>query len=249
MIRLLVLFLVLPFLLFADEDRAYAKYKEAEAAQTPEARKKAFNESLAIYLQMETQSPSAKLCFDIANTYYQLSEYGYAILYYYKALKEEPRNELVLTNLQIAQGKAGVQASEPSLLSGYLLYLHYNLSHNEKAVFVLIMMLLIFTIWSVHIWQPQGYLPKMAMLCVWLALIVGMSLITQDYFSRPDAVIVKTQSLRRDAGEQYAPINANPVLAGTKVTVVSVEPGGNWMEVRLSSGDEGYISKEYARVI
>lgn len=250
MIRFILLLLVAPLSLLAqDVDTAYVKYKEGESAQTPEARKKAFNEALSLYLQAEPENPSAKLCFDIANTEYQLNEYGFAILYYYKALKEEPRNEAVLTNLQLALQKAGNANQAPNFVDAYLLYFHYKISHNEKALFVLIMMFLAFIIWSVHIWQPQAFLPKVASICLWLGLLMALSLVWADFFSNPEAIVVKPTALKRDAGEEYASINAPPALAGTKVTVLSVKPDGNWMRVRLPSGEVGYISKEYARLI
>src|SRR5690348_2052936 len=101
MLKHLILFLLLPLLAYCD-DRAFLKYREGEGASNAQERKMAFNDALTLYLQMEGDNPSAKLCYDIANTYYQLSEYGYAILYYNKALVENPRFSEARNNLQIA---------------------------------------------------------------------------------------------------------------------------------------------------
>lgn len=247
----LIVFLALLFQgnLFADEDKAFAKYQEAERASTVEERKKGFNEALALYLQMETDQPSAKLCYNIANTYYQLNEYGYAILYYYKALKENPRFTEAKTNLQLALQKAQVPYESPTFVEDYLLFFHYKLSHNEKALIVLFLLFCAFALVSVHMWVPQQALKKLAIFCLWIALLLFVSLIWADYFIPPEAVVVKPVALRRDAGDQYAPVIGKPALAGTKVTVLSVQPDGNWLKVRLPSGEEGFISKEYARII
>lgn len=250
MMRFILLLALVPFSLLAqDDDKAYAMYKQGEQAATPEARRKAFNEALTLYLLEEPENPSALLAFDIANTYYQLNQYGYAILYYNKALKEEPRNEMVLTNLSLALQKAQVPAQAPSIVDDYLLYFHYKLSHNERAIFVLFVLFASFIIWSVHIWMPQPYLPKIGLICLWLGAFFALSLIWSDFFTNPEAVVVKPTALKRDAGQEYAAISAPPALAGTKVTVLSVEKDGNWMRVRLPSGDVGYISKEYARLV
>lgn len=243
-----LLSLLLPLLLSGD-DKAFVKYKEGERASNAMERKGAFNEALVLYLQMESDSPSAKLCFDIANTYYQLSEYGYAILYYNKALKENPRFDEARTNLQIALQKAGLQENAPNIFQSYVLFFHYKMSHNEKGTVVLLLLFMAFTLLSVNLWLPLSLLKKVAFGSLWVAFIFFGSLIWADYFTPPEAVIVRPVALRRDAGDQYAAVVGMPALSGTKVTVLSVGPDGNWLKVRTMSGEEGYVSKEYARII
>lgn len=246
--RFCLLLLLLPLLLSAD-DRAYAKYKEGEGASNAMMRKQAFNEALTLYLQMEQGNPSSKLCYDIANTYYQLNEYGYAILYYNKALKANPRFPEAENNLQIALQKVGIAADSPNFIQSYLLFAHYKLSHNEKAVTVLLLLFVAFGFLSVHLWLPQAVLKKVAFLALWLALFFFTSIIWSDYFTAPQAVVVRPVALRRDAGDQYAAVAGTPLLSGTKVTVLSSKIDGNWVKVLSPSGEEGYISKEYARII
>lgn len=243
-----LLFLLLPLIISADNG-ALVKYKEGERASNPIERKQAFNEALERYLQMESDSPSAMLCYNIANTYYQLNEFGYAILYYNKALKENPRFDEARTNLKIALQKVGIAAEEPNFVQSYLLFAHYKLSHNEKAITVLFMLFFAFVFLSVYLWVPQVVLKKVASIVLWVALFFFTSIIWADYFTAPQAVIVRPVALRRDAGDEYAPVVGPPVLSGTKVTVLSVESDGNWLNVESPSGEEGYISKEYARVI
>lgn len=247
-LKILLLLLLLPLGLMAQGDKAYIKYKEAELAPDPESRKKAYNEALNLYLQMEGDSPSAILLYDIANTYFQLNEFGYAILYYYKALEEDPRNEMISNNLQIALNKANIAQEAPSFLQRYLLFFHYKMSHNEKAVTILIFLLVSFSLLSVHLWIPQLVLKKVAIYLLWVTGLLLCSLVWVDYLSSPEAVVVRASAIRRDAGEQYAAIG-KPALAGTKVTVLSVDNQGQWMRVRLPSGEEGYLSKEFARII
>lgn len=247
MIQKLFLLLMLPIMLFA-EDRAYTLYKQGENATSPEERKKAFNDALTLYLQQDSNQASAELDFNIANTYYQLNEYGYAILYYYKALKINPRFEEAKVNLQIAQEKIGRSADGPNAAQKYLLFLHYQLSHNEKAIIVLCMLFFAFAFLSINLWLPQAVLKKVATIALWIAVAFSISIVWSDYFTHPEAVIVRPVALRRDAGDQYAPVVGTPLLSGTKVVVLSVDEDGNWLKVR-SGNEEGYISKEYARII
>lgn len=249
MIRLFCsLALLVSCTLFA-QDTAYDKYKEGEKATNPVDRKAAFNEALRLYLQLEGESPSSELLYDIGNTYYQLNEYGYAILYYNKALKENPRFDAAENNLQIAQQKVGLAPSSPNFIENYILFFHTKLSHNEKAYSVLFLLFGAFLVFSLHLWMPQEYLKKLGTMMAAVAFVLFISIAWTDYFAEPRAVVLRSFALKRDAGEQFAAIDGLPVLAGSKVVVVSVTRDGNWLKVQTPSGQEGYISKENARII
>ena len=130
-----------------------------------------------------------------------------------------------------------------------LLFLHYKLSHNEKALTVLLLLFAAFALLSVNLWLPQSVLKKVACIALWVALIFFTSIIWADYFTLPEAVVVRPVALRRDAGDQYAPVVGTPVLPGTKLQVLSIPADGNWLKVRSNTSEDGYISKEYARII
>lgn len=249
---LLIIFLLGAGAINAEEpltQKAYNEYKEGEQAKTPEARKKAFNDALTHYLQLEPSYPSGELCLNIANTYFQLGEYGFAILYYYKAQSLMPRDSQVEANLQIALQKAGVTVQSPSFVESYLLFFHRQMSYNEKAVTSLVLFFIAFAVISVHIWLPQEFLKKLAILCASIGGIFFISLVWTEYFSPPQVVIVRPTQLHRDAGEQYAVVLSNTCLPGTKLEVLGVAQEGNWVKVELPSGEVGYIAKEYIRPI
>ncbi|MBS0654487.1 MAG: hypothetical protein JSR46_01810 [Verrucomicrobia bacterium] len=229
--------------------QAFKEYEEGERASDPEVRQKAFNDALTHYLQAEPAHPSGELCFNIANTYFQLGEYGFAILYYYKAQKQLPRDQGVAANLKIALQKAGLPAPSSSFIQDYLLYFHNKLSDNEKALLVLVFFFGAFGFASGHIWQPQTILRTLSIACAILGSIIFISFLWSEYFAPPEAVIVKPTEVRLAAGEQYAAVAGNPGIPGTKVEVISMEKEGNWMKVRLPSGEVGYIAKDNVRVV
>lgn len=250
--RIIAIFFLLIAPLSADEplaEKAFKEYIEAEHAITPEARKKAFNEALADYIQAEPENPSGALCLNIANTYFQLGEYGFAILYYYKAQKEMPRDEQVTTNLRIALQKAGLSFEEPSFIDTFLLFFHTRLSHNEKAWISLLLFFFAFGVISFHTWLPQEYLQKLAIFSVCIGAVLFISLAWEDYFTRPEVVMVRPTELRRDAGDQYAAISCKLCVPGAKFEVIGLAKDGNWIKIALPSGESGYIAKEYVRSI
>jgi tetratricopeptide (TPR) repeat protein len=64
---------------------------------------KEYEKALQIYKQIEKQEASAELYNNIANTYFRLSDYVNSTLYYEKALKLSPRNEIYQTNNKISK--------------------------------------------------------------------------------------------------------------------------------------------------
>jgi tetratricopeptide (TPR) repeat protein len=62
-----------------------------------------YEKALSIYKQLEKQDVSAELYNNIANTYFRLSDYVNSTLYYEKALKLSPRNEIYQTNNKISK--------------------------------------------------------------------------------------------------------------------------------------------------
>lgn len=62
-----------------------------------------YEKALQLYKQIEKNEVSAELYNNIANTYFRLSDYVNSTLYYEKALKFSPRNEIYQTNNKISK--------------------------------------------------------------------------------------------------------------------------------------------------
>jgi tetratricopeptide (TPR) repeat protein len=62
-----------------------------------------YEKALEIYKQLEKIEPSAELYNNIANTYFRMSDYVNSTLYYEKALKLFPRNEIYQVNNKISK--------------------------------------------------------------------------------------------------------------------------------------------------
>ena len=243
-----LLFFTLP-LQAALTDKAYTSYLQGERATSALERKKAFNDALTEYLRLEADTASAELYYDIGNCYFQLGEYGFSALYYYKGLKLEPRDAKLQMNLRIALEKAGVKQPPPSVIEDYLLFFHYKLSHNEKMVSGLILFCLVFALFSLHLWTKQPLAKKGAVIFLWISFALTVSIVWSEYLAPSYAVVVKPSVLRLGAGKEYAAIQAEPLIPGMRVEVVSVAKEGDWLKVSIPSGPQGFVSNEYVRLV
>jgi tetratricopeptide (TPR) repeat protein len=226
--------------------KAYASYTEGERATTIATRKEAFNSSLQFYSELEkSYSPKygdGKLYFNIANCFFQLGEYPWAIYYYNEAHYLRPRDSRVTQNLEIAQKKQGIQVDKgASSLIG--------LSLPERLQLFFIFSLLAFGFASIQIWSYGQFWKKLALVFSGLAVIVFLNLIYIHYLGDLQGILVDSASLHRDAGEQYAKVSEKPILAGNKVVVLDTKEHGEWLKVQTPDGELGFIQKNAIRII
>lgn len=231
---------------------AYASYQSGEKASTISQRKEAFNHALALYTQLAESNPTygdGKLYYNIANTYFQLGEYPWAIFYYYRALSLRPTDEKVKHNLNVSLKKLNLsQASEPTAFQN-LIFFHTYFSLPERLQLFFILGLIVLACASVYIWQRQKWLAYalLGLALCWLAILLSVGY--TRYFSPIEGVVVNSTALYKDAGEQYAKASDQPILGGVKVRVLDILPEGKWLKIYTPSGEVGYVPFTVIRVI
>lgn len=232
--------------------KAEESYRMGETARSVAERQEAFNNSLSMYLQMEsTYNPrlgNGRLYFDIGNTYFQLEQYPWAILYYLKAESLMPRDEVVKHNLALARAKLDIALPENTNFFNDVLF-HSNLSIPEYLqIFFLLSLILLFLI-SGWIWtKKHAFLSSTIILSSFMCLFL-IYLGILRYFSPVEAVMVHAAELRRDAGTSFAKVIDQPVPAGSVVEVVSASPDQAWLKVAVADGDFGYVPQDAVRSI
>lgn len=231
---------------------AYTNYTEGEKTETISQRKKKFNNALALYTQLADNSPKyddGKLYYNIANTYFQLEEYPWAILYYYRALALRPTDEKVKQNLVIGLKKLDIAPpTEGSLLQSlFFWHNHYSLPERLQALSILGILLL--GAISAYIWRSEHWLIYLiaALLVCWTAFLLSVGY--TRYFSPIEGVLIHSTALYKDAGEQYAKVDAQPILKGVKVRVLEILHQGKWLKIYTSSGEIGYLPYTTIRII
>ncbi len=251
----LLIFVIMFFcsILLAEEKNtlqtAYQTYLMGEKAEVVSDRVEAFNKALADYTELEKQyPPNPKLYFNIANNYFQLGEYGSALLYYYRAERLAPRDEQIQSHIKLAQNKAKVSANLNPFKPANFFSLGHLLVLNERMYLFAFFTIVATIAGSIVIWEKSKYVKTIRNISLAFALVFLAS-VTYSYFSKPQAVLIQSSLLTCDAGEQYAPITKEPVLNGQRVRVLGCSKDGLWLKVELTTGEKGYISYKVARII
>lgn len=233
--------------------QADTNYKKGEEATTIAQRKEAFNKSLATYTQLdEMYHPiygNGKLYYNIANNYYQLEQYPWAILYYYRAATLMPRNDSVQSNLKMTLSKLSLPAKSPASMWEKIFFFHYLISLPERLQILFgLTVIAIFAV-SILVFRQIAFLKTATKIIVLGILVLLVSVGYTRYFEPIEAIIVHSGVLYRDAGEQYAKVSEQPVPSGSKVQVLDVLDNGNWLKIVTQNGEVGYISAANLRVI
>lgn len=235
------------------EQDAYETYVEGEKAKTIAERKTDFNKALGLYMKLDVmynpEFGTGKLFYDIANSYFQVEEYPWAILYYNRSLKLMPRNERVAHNLAVALQKAGIQSSSFVTIYDQAFYFHNKFALPERLRLFFIFGIILLVLISLSIWNPSR---KLKIPIIIAALCCGAMLISvayTRYFAPIDAIVIEATPLYKDAGTQYATVSELPVMPGNKVQVLDIRYNGEWLKVLDPSGNLGYVLNKTIRII
>ena len=195
---------------------------------------------------------SAKLFFNKANAYYKLKNYPMSILYYEKALKLDPTNEDIQTNLQIAN-LTKVDKIDPvpqSVFVKWWIAIKESLRPDAWAwlslalLFVALASLLIFFLSGIQPLRKAGFFLALIFFVVFVFAVIFAAQSRHDYVTHDDAIIVAPSVTMMSA-----PVKSGQELLilheGTKVKVL--ESMEEWNKVKLSDGNVGWIKAEEMR--
>lgn len=251
-------FLILLFMFFLRGtdfrvQEADKNYHLGESAATIMERQTAFNSALKLYLTLEEgyqpRYGNGKLYYDIGNTYFQLGQYPWAVLYYQRAKALMPREKKVQSNLATTLDKLALPRSDVSSVFGNIFFFQTYLSLPERLQLFFIFSFATCVFYSVFIWRSYIWLRTCAFIALGFVALMLLSLGYTRYFSPIEGVIVHSVDLRRDAGINYAKVGELPVAAGTTVEVLGDVSEGKWFKVAVPNGDFGFIPQESIRLM
>jgi tetratricopeptide (TPR) repeat protein len=234
------------FFHFSDSRAAKADrfYRNGEIAENIAERKKAFNEALTIYMQLESDfNPdfgNGKLYYNLGNTYFQIEEYPWAVLYYLKSQALMPREKRVETNLALARSKLSLPQADTTLS---VMSLPERLQIFSALAVVSLLLI------SAWIWTENRWFKNTGFIAIALAGLILLSLGYTHYLSPLQGVLVQASDLYRDAGIQYAKVGKEPLPAGSTVEILGSHPNGKWFKVLAANDAIGYVPQDAIRAV
>lgn len=232
---------------------AYDNYLAGEKALTVEQRQEAFNHSIEAYAALEDRyhptMGNGKLYYNMANTFYQLEAYPWAVFDGYRARDLRPRDEKVLASLNHALKKLNlpIEKEPDSFVSR--LFSYFKLSIPETIQFFTASVAIALLAFSIHIWRPRRLWRGVGVAACSLTSLLLLCLAYSYYLAPVEGVLIRSSLLYRDAGKQYAPVSEDPVPSGQKVEILETSGDRKWHKVQIPTGTVGFVPIENLRTI
>ena len=252
--RRIIIYWVVLFGLFANATSLVAEERwEAAAAAYQEGDWQA---ALDQYLALQQAGyASAALDYNIGNCYYKIGGYlGKSILYYERALLQDPAFEDAAFNLAMAQRQTVDQIEQiPEIyLVAVLHSIREKLSADAWAWCALLLFAMTLLALFLFRYGNSRKLRKFAfaMMLVFLLLSIisgAFGLTAKEALLSDDAAVVTVPVSSVKSSPSATGNNLFVLHEGTKVEVL--EDFGNWMRIELSDGRQGWIQKQEAEII
>lgn len=214
-----------------------------------------FHTAARIYLQiLDRGEHSAKLYYNLANTYFKEERLGEAILNYHRALRLNPSDEDIRYNLSVAEGHTidRIEKIPEFFLKGWMRSLRSLMSGTAWTV--LSLLLLIVTLGSVlfYLLSQRLVLRKAGFYSTLCALLL---FVVCTLFAASD----RTEAIDRSRAvvlSPAVPVKSSPDKAATDLFVLHEgttlrvgESMGEWSEITLADGKKGWLESRHIETI
>lgn len=213
-----------------------------------------FEEALSRYNAIvESGMESASLYYNMGNTYYKMKDYPHAILFYEKALKLDPSNEDIRTNLEIAN-LAIVDKITPvpkSFIAKWWDSLGSLFSVDgwawvSVAVFAVFLLCLFIFLMSrrTGLRKAGFFVGLLAVVC--LALSVCFAIRTQKDRTHQNEAIIMTPTVTVKSSPSENSVDLFVLHEGSKVRVMDGANG--WNKIKIADGSVGWLQADHMTV-
>ncbi len=182
--------------------------------------------------------------YNLGNVNVRLGRLGQAVLHYRRGLRLDPSHDKLAANLAYARARvepALQESGERRILRG-LFFWHYGTSPHARLIAAILLSAAGWLALLALLRWRRRWLRGTGLTVIALGLACGASLAWQlhDESTAPPAVIVKGgQLLRLGKGEGFEPAMREPLGPGVELRIL--QRHGDWAEVRLHDGKEGWL--------
>ena len=195
------------------------------------------------------EQESAPLFFNMGNTYYKMGIYPMAIYYYEKALKLDPSNADIKTNLEIANLAIAdkIDPIPQSFIAKGWNNVKNMFSSDSWATVSIICFAILLTALFLFLRARRMGLRKAGFFVGILALLVFVFSFIFSMEKRNDAethnqAIVITPTVTVKSSPNLSSVDLFVLHEGTKVTILDEADG--WNKVRIANGSEGWMPND-----
>ena len=198
---------------------------------------------------VEAEQESVPLYFNLGNTYYKMGTYPMAIYYYEKALKLDPSNADVKTNLEIAN--LAIADKIESIPQSFIVKGWNNVknmfSSDAWATVSIISFATLLVALFMFLRARRMGLRKVGFFVGILALLVFVFSFIFSMEKRNEAMeknhaIIMTPAVTVKSSPNDGSVDLFVLHEGTKVTLLDEADG--WNKVRIANGSEGWLPSD-----
>lgn len=213
---------------------------------------KDYEKALEIYLKAEKTNPNAELYHCIANTYFRMSDFANGILYYERALRLTPNDETLIRNYKVCRSRlmGEVYVMQDFFLIKWTKAIANCLSPLAWAILFVVMFILACVLFFVYYFNSDN---KVLLFYLCLSAFVlsltsfGLGMYRQNMVhAKNEAIIFSSEAViveNREKNESQE----TKLFKGQKVKIKDTT--GEEVFVRTEDGKEGWLDKDYIKII
>lgn len=207
-----------------------------------------YETALEYYLDADSNAAGDAIEYNLGNTYYKLDKLPESILHYERALKYNPANEAALHNLRLANSKIAdrIKTLPKSRLNLWWSEFRYGLGPDGWA-WVSVLMAVISVVLLICYFLPLGRnLRRFGFFAgiIFIALTVAafsLARSAKTHLDTQHSAIIFADKVDVKSEPRDQSTNVFVLHAGTKVKLLNADAG--WYEIKIASGNQGWIKK------
>ena len=247
--NIVFIFLLVSLALFGQNEKVLIEEANKEYSQG------LYDTAIELYQEIINSGyESSELYYNLGNAYFKIHDLASAILYYEKAKKLDPNDEDINFNLNIANTRI-VDKIEPVPELFYVRWwnsLLYALSLDDWAKIGLTAFILTFILATIFFLSRTIILRKLSFWAGIILLIISLftfALSNQKYnsFRQDHEAVIFTPTITVKSSPNEDSIDLFVLHEGTKVQIT--DHIGGWYEIKIASGDVGWLKSEDLKTI
>lgn len=213
-----------------------------------------YETALNHYLEAEPNTEGLGINYNLGNAYFKLGELPESILHYERALRFDPSNEDVQYNLSIANDLIvdKIEVLPKSKLQIWWKTFRFSLGPDGWAQICIILSIVSVLLFLLFYFSHSTNLRRFGFFgglvaFVFLLLTYTLAQSADNYRYAENSAIVFTDKVDVKSEPRGGSVNVFVLHAGTKLEILSQE--GEWYEVEIASGAQGWIYQDELRLI